>query len=159
MTQADENFIKTCKEIIEHGYSSEGTGVRTRWEDGAEANYISLVGVTNKYDLEKDVAEQKQLWMVRALESASILGAKNIVVHSLNVPEGVSFEEYNIEYYKSFIPYCEKFGIHVAVENLFTRDQKRKYLKGKIGSPEELNNIVQKINYPNKTYLFYSYQK
>ena len=54
MTQADENFIKTCKEIIEHGYSSEGTGVRTRWEDGSEANYISLVGVTNKYDLEKE---------------------------------------------------------------------------------------------------------
>lgn len=54
MTQADENFINTCKEILEHGYSSEGTGVRTRWEDGSEANYISLVGVTNKYDLEKE---------------------------------------------------------------------------------------------------------
>jgi len=54
MTQADENFIKTCKDIIEHGYSSEGTGVRTRWEDGNEANYISVVGVTNKYDLEKE---------------------------------------------------------------------------------------------------------
>ena len=30
MTQADEHFINTCKEILEHGYSSEGTGVRTR---------------------------------------------------------------------------------------------------------------------------------
>ena len=54
MTQADENFINTCKDILAHGYSSEGTGVRTRWEDGTEANYISLVGVTNKYDLEKE---------------------------------------------------------------------------------------------------------
>ena len=54
MTQADKNFIETCKEIIEHGYSSEGTNVRTRWEDGAEANYISIIGVTNKYDLEKE---------------------------------------------------------------------------------------------------------
>ena len=54
MTQADKNFIDTCKEILEHGYSSEGTGVRTRWEDGSEANYISIVGVTNKYDLEKE---------------------------------------------------------------------------------------------------------
>ena len=52
MTQADKNFIETCKEIIEHGYSSEGTGVRTRWQDGEEANYISIVGVTNKYDVE-----------------------------------------------------------------------------------------------------------
>ena len=54
MTQADKNFIDTCKEILEHGYSSEGTGVRTRWEDGKEANYFSIVGVTNKYDLEKE---------------------------------------------------------------------------------------------------------
>ena len=54
MTQADKNFIETCKEIIEHGYSSEGTNVRTRWEDGTEANYISIVGVTNKYDVGKE---------------------------------------------------------------------------------------------------------
>ena len=54
MTQADKNFIETCKEILEHGYSSEGTNVRTRWEDGTEANYISIVGVTNKYDVGKE---------------------------------------------------------------------------------------------------------
>lgn len=54
MTQADKCFIETCKEIITNGYSSEGTHVRTRWEDGQEANYISLVGVTNKYDVEKE---------------------------------------------------------------------------------------------------------
>ena len=54
MTQADKNFIETCKEIIENGYSSEGTNVRTRWEDGAEANYISIIGVQNVYDVGKE---------------------------------------------------------------------------------------------------------
>ena len=54
MTQADKNFIDTCKEILEHGYSSKGTNVRTRWEDGEEANYTSIVGVTNKYDVGKE---------------------------------------------------------------------------------------------------------
>ncbi len=54
MTQADEQFIKTCKEIIENGYSSKGTNVRTRWEDGEEANYFSIVGVQNKYDVGKE---------------------------------------------------------------------------------------------------------
>ena len=54
MTQADKNFIETCGEILKNGYSSEGTNVRTRWEDGSEANYISIVGVQNKYDLEKE---------------------------------------------------------------------------------------------------------
>ncbi len=54
MTQADKNFIDTCKEIMENGYSSKGTGVRTKWEDGTEANYISILGVTNKYDVGKE---------------------------------------------------------------------------------------------------------
>lgn len=54
MTQADKHFIETCKEIIENGISSEGTNVRTRWEDGSEANYISIVGVSNKYDVGKE---------------------------------------------------------------------------------------------------------
>lgn len=54
MTQADKLFLETCKEIIEHGYSSEGTGVRTKWEDGTEANYYSIIGVQNKYDIEKE---------------------------------------------------------------------------------------------------------
>ena len=54
MTEADKNFLDTCKEILEHGYSSEGTHVRTRWEDGTEANYFSIVGVTNKYDVGKE---------------------------------------------------------------------------------------------------------
>ena len=54
MTEADKNFIDTCKEILENGYSSEGTGVRTRWQDGSVADYISIVGVTNKYDVGKE---------------------------------------------------------------------------------------------------------
>lgn len=54
MTEADKNFIETCKEIIKNGYSSEGTNVRTRWEDGSEANYLSIVGVSNKYDVAKE---------------------------------------------------------------------------------------------------------
>lgn len=54
MTQADKNFIDTCKEILEHGISSEGTNVRTRWEDGSEANYYSIIGVTNRYDVGKE---------------------------------------------------------------------------------------------------------
>ncbi len=54
MTEADKNFIDTCKEILVNGYSSEGTGVRTRWQDGTIADYVSIVGVTNKYDVGKE---------------------------------------------------------------------------------------------------------
>ena len=54
MTQADKHFIETCKRILKEGYSSEGTGVRTRWNDGEEANYISVFGVQNIYDVGKE---------------------------------------------------------------------------------------------------------
>lgn len=55
MTHADLCFKKTCEEIIKFGVSSVGTNVRTRWkEDGAEANYFSITGVVNKYDVGKE---------------------------------------------------------------------------------------------------------
>lgn len=54
MTQADKNFIDTCKTILESGISSEGTEVRTKWQDGQPAHYISIVGVQNVYGLEKE---------------------------------------------------------------------------------------------------------
>lgn len=54
MTQADLHFITTCKNILENGFSSKGTHVRTRWEDGEEANYFSIVGVQNKYNVGKE---------------------------------------------------------------------------------------------------------
>ena len=54
MTQADYNFIETCKRILEEGISSEGTNVRTKWEDGKTAHYYSIVGVVNRYDVGKE---------------------------------------------------------------------------------------------------------
>lgn len=54
MTQADRHFIQTCEKILKEGYSSEGTNVRTRWADGVEAHYISIVGVSNVYDVGKE---------------------------------------------------------------------------------------------------------
>ncbi|MDO5557789.1 MAG: thymidylate synthase [Clostridia bacterium] len=54
MTQADKNFKLTCIDILDNGISSEGTNVRTRWEDGTIANYKSVIGVQNKYDVEKE---------------------------------------------------------------------------------------------------------
>lgn len=105
-----------------------------------------------------DLSEPKYLRLVRSMESAAILGADNMIVHSISLPKnvalgeyvvkGADFEEYNIAYYRSLIPYCEKFGIHVSVENLWDMDSKRHCLIGKLGSPEEINGIVEKINSP-----------
>ena len=141
-------YAKECEEILGDGYREYAENLRKHLDEVGICCNQAHAPFTFKYGMETNVSEPKYLWMTHALESASILGAKNIIVHSINVPKGVSFEEYNIEYYKSFIPYCEKFGIHVAVENLFSRDAKRKCITGKLGSPGELNRIVEKINSP-----------
>lgn len=141
-------YDKECDEVLGDGYKEYAKKLREHLDEVGIFCNQAHAPFTFKYGMEKNISEQKYLWMVHALESASILGATNIVVHSVNVPEGVSFEEYNVQYYKSFIPYCEKFGIHIAVENLFNRDTKRKRITGKLGSPAELNSIVEKINSP-----------
>lgn len=63
--------------------------------------------------------------IVIAMERAAILGAESIVVHPCQhlpykepgVPEQLF--EINMDFYNRLKPYCEKFGIKVAVENMW----------------------------------------
>ena len=74
---------------------------------------------TGKEDEDRIIFEK----IIRAMEIASILGAKIIVVHPkqhLNYAEHPEeLFNINVEFYKSLIPYCEKFGIKVACENMW----------------------------------------
>ena len=38
MSKADLIFKENCKQILEHGFSTEGQTVRAKWEDGAPAH-------------------------------------------------------------------------------------------------------------------------
>lgn len=61
--------------------------------------------------------------IVRAMEVASMLGAKIIVVHPKQHLEykthAEELKQMNVEFYKRLVPYCEKFNIKVAAENMF----------------------------------------
>lgn len=69
--------------------------------------------------------DQREIFdkIVRSMEVASILGAKIIVVHPIqHLPYDENVEELyqmNMEFYKSLVPYCEKFQIKVALENMW----------------------------------------
>lgn len=54
MSYADLIFIDMCKDILENGYSDEGTEVRPRWDDGTPAHTKKKFGVVNRYDLSKE---------------------------------------------------------------------------------------------------------
>ena len=141
-------YEKECEEILGENYKEYAREFRAYLDRSGICCNQAHAPFTFQYGMSLDVSEEKYLHIVRSMESAAILGAKNIVVHAVTVPEDVDFEAYNIEYYKSFIPYCEAFNIHVAVENLFSRDPKRHRLVGKLGSPKELNRIIKKIDSP-----------
>lgn len=54
MSLADKLFVDMCRDIIEHGTSTEGEKVRPKWEDGSSAYTIKKFGVVNRYDLRQE---------------------------------------------------------------------------------------------------------
>lgn len=54
MSKADQLFVSMCKDILDHGTTTEGEKVRPRWEDGSPAYTIKNFGVTNCYDLREE---------------------------------------------------------------------------------------------------------
>ena len=53
MSKADLIFKENCKQILEHGFSTENEIVRAKWEDGTPAHTIKTFGVVNRYDLQE----------------------------------------------------------------------------------------------------------
>ena len=98
-----------------------------------------------------DASNPNYLAIVRSIESASIVGAKQIVVHSICVKKAgqLCFDHaYNLAYFKSLEPFCKKFNIKIAVENLFVLDNKRNSYMGRLGTPNELCEFVRELDSP-----------
>ena len=90
--------------------------------------------------------------IVRSMEAAAVLGARRIVVHAVKIPEehgAVNLLDYNVEFYRALAPYCRKFGIKVAVENLFTTDRRCNCYRGVVGTPEEQCSLIRRIGSPD----------
>ena len=114
----------------------------------AHAPFPSSVG-----DPDKDREIYAQI--IRAMEIASIAGAEIIVVHPMQHltyaepgnPE--ILEEMNIAFYQSLIPYCERFEIRVAVENMWQYDTERECIVDSTCSrAEEFCRYIDRINSP-----------
>ena len=54
MSKADVLFVNMCREILDHGFSSEGQIVRPKWEDGTPAHTIKTFGVVTRYNLKEE---------------------------------------------------------------------------------------------------------
>ena len=63
--------------------------------------------------------------LVTAMKNASYLGVETIIIHpaqhlEFHVPGNPEkLYEYNMEFYRKLIPYCEEYGIKMATENMW----------------------------------------
>ena len=140
---------KDLEVILGEEYISYARNVRRLLdENGLTCNQAHAPFRGMQYENKFDLSDKAYVQIVRAMESASIMGARYIVVHGIKVPEGVDDVQYNLQYYKSLEPYCEKFGICVAIENLYIYDEKCKCYRGRFHTPEILNKMIEQLDSP-----------
>lgn len=89
--------------------------------------------------------------IVRSMEVASILGVKHIIVHPKQhltyKGNEETLKQLNIEFYRALTPYCEKYNIKVAVENMWQRDVNRRYIMhSTCASPVEMNAYLDALD-------------
>ena len=95
-----------------------------------------------------DVSDKEYQKIVRSMEAAAIMGANSIIIHAVQVPEHENLFEYNLRFYKSLEPYAEQFGIHIAIENLWDYDPKRKRIYGRLHTPDILYKMLDALQSP-----------
>ena len=102
------------------------------------------------YNEELELSNRRFLRMVRALEAASILGATYVVVHSIEMPKELFGETWscNYKFYKALQPYAEKFGVRIAIENLYIEDDKRKlyHAPGRFSDPKIITDFIEALD-------------
>ncbi|MCL2098851.1 MAG: sugar phosphate isomerase/epimerase [Oscillospiraceae bacterium] len=64
--------------------------------------------------------------IVRSMETAAILGAGIIVVHPVMLDNPAEQKKMNVEFYNNLLPYCKKYNIKIALENMWGWDEQNK---------------------------------
>ena len=74
-----------------------------------------------RFGMKMDESEYEYYRIVRSMEFAAAMGIPMIVVHGMRTEDGSDEMDYNESYYRSLLPYAERYGIRIAVENLIGR--------------------------------------
>lgn len=93
-----------------------------------------------------NLSDKMYMAVVRSIECAAILGAENIIIHPIVVPDNVDEHECNKKFFKSLEPYAQEFGIHIGIENLYKRDLKRRTFRGVIGTPDKMRRLISELD-------------
>lgn len=144
---SDENYVFNTDEYLDYAHklraAADEAGIVC---NQAHAPFPSYLG---KIDYDEDVWNK----IIRSMEVAAILGAKNIVVHPVhhvyywdNIDE---LKKTNKEFYAKLLPYAEKFGINIATENMWQRHKETNKITHSVAaSPKEFAEYVDMCDSP-----------
>lgn len=98
----------------------------------------------------EDILEK---YIERDFEACALLGIPNIVVHPLTKGTYNNFRETscaaNIEYYNILKPLAKKYGVKIAIENMWTVHPKTKRIvDAALADPRELRSFVEDLGDP-----------
>ncbi len=108
--------------------------VAVRMKSKADANGVKFIQAHAPFvggNYEKYMSECVPL-MPRAIEFASLLGIPNIVIHPIQKGRYYGNEktvfDMSVEFYRSLAPIARKFGVKIAIENMWQRHPVTKHI-------------------------------
>ena len=149
----DYTFLRSARSLIgevalQDDYVEYATKFRAYLDEiGMECNQAHAPNVKGDVWDESNPTYAK---VVRAMHSASIMGAKYIIVHPQSLApydeKPVGIVNHNEKFYKTFEPYCKEFGIKIGMENVFFYDGARKITRSLLGTPQEINEMAKRMD-------------
>ena len=146
-------YWKEQAHALEDSYREYARSLRAHLDGRGLSCNQSHAPFETKYGQPFDLSCDTFRNVTRAMEVASILGAEQIVVHSVAMPKELTEDTeathaYAMEYYRALLPYAEEFGIRIAVENLFVRHKEKFVYSGRLNRPDTLSRAVRELDSP-----------
>lgn len=103
----------------------------------------------SSYFVDEEKSKQRKVDIIKSMQHSAWLGAEMIVIHPCKHIDYRDNKydfmmEFNYNFYKSFVPYAEEFGIKIAIENIESVTQTPEGLLELLGA---LDNDVFTICY------------
>ena len=142
-----------------HAVFSEDRAVWTKYYEDRKRLFAShglTVGQTHgtfntDFDVLGEVTDKIIAQFEKEIEATAILGSKYIVIHPIFYPannmQKEKERERNLMLYRRFIPALKKFGVKIAIENMYVHDyaRMRRMASASCSTPEDLKYYLDEL--------------
>jgi len=104
------------------------------------------------YDVAGEITDKIIAQFEKEIEATAILGAKYIIIHPICFPVSNIQKEkeraINLEFYRALVPTLQKFGVKIAIENMYGHDyaRMRRCPTAASSSPEDLKYYLDELD-------------